>query len=75
MDRGLRAGVSLRGAMSESRGEADRRKDFKKGKEKRGHVVTPQRIGITEHNPTQIFGKKNVKTQTTAKGKGNNDIR
>jgi hypothetical protein len=49
---------------------------LKKRKKSRAYEVTPQRIGITEHNPTQNFGKKKkVKTQTTAKGKGNNDIR
>ena len=33
-----RAGVSLRGAMSESRGQAERRKYFEKEKKKRGHM-------------------------------------
>jgi hypothetical protein len=51
-------------------------KIYKKKRKKKAYVVTPQRIEITKHNPTQIFGKKkNVNTQTTAKGKGNNDIR
>jgi len=61
MDRDYeRAGVSLRGVMSESRGEDERRKYFlkKKRKKSRAYEVTPQRIEITEHNPTQIFGKK-----------------
>jgi len=54
----------LRGVMSGSRGAAEGRKVFKKKKRKkrRAYVVTPQRIGIIEHNPTQIFGKKSKNT-------------
>jgi hypothetical protein len=48
--------------MSESGGEAKRRKDYKKKRKKRAYVVTPQRIGITEHNPTQFFRKKSKNT-------------
>jgi hypothetical protein len=61
----------LLGAMkSGSRGEAKRRKDYKE-KQKRAYVVTPQRIvGITEHNPTQIFRKKNRKDTDDGEGEG-----
>ena len=73
-----RAGVSLRGAMSEL-SEGKRRKGYKKKRKekRRAYVVTPQRIRTTEDNPTLFFRKKkkSKKTQTTAKGKENNDIR
>jgi hypothetical protein len=56
--------------MSESRGEAKRRKGYKKKKKKRACVVTPERIGITEHNPTQNFFKRECKNTDDGEGEG-----
>jgi hypothetical protein len=56
MDTGPRAGGGLLAGSNEKRDEAKRRKDYKKKEKKKGWHV--ERIGITEHNPTQIFRKK-----------------
>jgi hypothetical protein len=53
--------------MSESRGD--------EAKENEG-ICSEATHGKTKHGSDKFFSrKKKVKTQTTAKGKGNNDIR